>query len=134
MVNRGGGLDLAAILGGVGGCFKSGRSQKRPPHLCWIAGKGPDCRRSRKTLAVLISGEVSSWTEGSFPLPCVSFSCFLLSWKKARKTTKKQGCFIPTEPLKFLEKEGKDSLKQKKEKEKKQGIPKNKERKDRVFF
>ena len=31
----------------------------------------------------------------------------LFVWEKARKTTKKQGLFIPTEPLKSLEKKGK---------------------------
>ena len=47
---------------------------------------------------------------GKFPAmtpsrPCPSFPCFF--WKKARKTTKKQGFFIPTEPLKSLEKKRK---------------------------
>ena len=37
----------------------------------------------------------------------------LFFWKKAGKTTKKQGFFIPTEPLKSLEKKGKNGQKNK---------------------
>ena len=48
-------------------------------------------------------------------LPCPSFPGFLE--RKARKTTKKQGFFIPAEPLKPVEKKGKTLG------SKKQGIP-----------
>ena len=45
--------------------------------------------------------------------------------KNARKTSKKQGFFIPTEPLKSLEKKGKTLKKTRKSSQgKKQGIPK----------
>ena len=66
--------------------------------------------------------------------PCPSFPCFFLE-KGRENHQKKQGFFIPTEPLKFLEKKGK-TLKKNKEilaRRKKQGIPKkkSKEWKDR---
>ena len=57
-------------------------------------------------------------------LPCPSFPCFL--WKRQGKPPKKQGFFIPTEPLKSLEKKGKTLTKKQgiPRKEKEQGMPK----------
>ena len=66
-------------------------------------------------------------------LPVLPFLGFFR--KMARKTAKKTWIFIPTEPLKSLDKKGK-TLKKKgkpRKKEKKQGIPKNKKKKDRAF-
>ena len=57
----------------------------------------------------------------SLSIPCPS----LFFWKKARKTTKKQGFFKPAEPLKSLEKKGKTLEKTRNSSPaKKQGIPK----------
>ena len=66
-------------------------------------------------------------------LPCPSFPCFL--GKRQGKPPKKQGFFIPTEPLKSLEKKGKTLEKTRKSSKKRRKIKeiqKNKERKDRV--
>ena len=65
-------------------------------------------------------------------LPCPSFPCFL--GKRQGKPPKKQGFFIPTEPLKSLEKKGKTLNKTKEilAAEENKEFPKNKEGKDRV--
>ena len=66
--------------------------------------------------------------------PCPSFPCFLRN--RQRKPPKKQGFFIPTEPLKSLEKKGKKLEKtrksSKKRRKNKEIQKKNKERKDRA--
>ena len=65
-------------------------------------------------------------------LPCPSFPCFFGKWQG--KTPKKQGFFIPTEPLKSLEKKRKMLKKTRNSLQgKKQGIPK-KTRKGRTGF
>ena len=66
-------------------------------------------------------------------LPCPSFPCFFR--KRQGKPAKKQGIFIPTEPLKSLEKKRKTLQKYKEflAREKHKEFKKGKERKDRVF-
>ena len=65
--------------------------------------------------------------------PCPSFPCFF--GKMPGKPPKKQGFFIPTEPLKSLEKKGKTLKKTRNSSHgKKQGIPKKKTRKGRRGF
>ena len=57
------------------------------------------------------------------PEPLTLSFLSLLFWKMARKTPKKQGFFIPTEPLKSLEKKGKTLKKTRNSSQgKKQGI------------
>ena len=68
----------------------------------------------------LFSGKGVFWRRGPLQSPCTgkkkpgpSFPCFFCG-KWQGKPPKKQGFFIPTEPLKSLKKEGKNAQKQKK--------------------
>ena len=66
-------------------------------------------------------------------LPCPSFPCFFF-WEKAKENhQKKQGFFIPSEPLISLEKKGKPLRKTRNSPQgKNKEFQKNKEEKDRV--
>ena len=97
---------VPGTLTGTFGRFGLSQSCSRRPH-CRIIERGvPQAYvRARASSATLCSVHVLRVFLCIDQKPCPSFPCFL--GNRQRKPPKKQGFFIPTEPLKSLEKKGK---------------------------
>ena len=81
-------------------------------------------------IAAIVSQYRGIWVHKD---PCPSFPCFF--WKRG-KPTKKTRIFIPTEPLKSLEKKGQtlEKTRNSSQGEKKQGIPKKQGKEGQGLF